>query len=85
MVSEYVPLAAVVAAAIVGSSVADEKLFGPVQLYVPPATVLANRLSALPEQIGVLLEITGAEGVLLTVTATVLCALIHPPTVTVSE
>jgi hypothetical protein len=85
IVSEYVPDAATVTLPIVGSSSAELKLFGPVQLYVPPATVLEKSVSVLPEQTGVLLLSVGAAGVFPTITETVLCALTHPPTVIVSE
>ena len=61
-VTEYVPVAAVVTAVIVGFCVADVKLFGPVQLYVVPV-LLAVKLNVLPEQTVLLLPATGATGV----------------------
>src|SRR5450759_2795247 len=60
--TEYVPLAAVVALAIDGFWTADVKPFGPVQLYVAPATVEAVRLSVEPAQIGPLLPAVGVVG-----------------------
>ena len=84
-VNEYVPVAAVVAAAMVGFCSADEKLFGPVQLYVAPATAVVVNVKVLPEQIGLLLPGAGVAGIGLTVTTVVPAALVHPPTLAVTE
>jgi hypothetical protein len=70
---------------MVGFCVAEEKLFGPVQLYVAPAIVLAVKLSVLPAQIGELLAAVGAPGMGFTVTATVPAGPVHPATVAVTE
>ena len=83
-VTEYVPLAAVVAPLIVGFCVVEEKEFGPVHVYVAPTTFVAVRFRFDPAQIGLLLEAVGAAGVGFTVTFTVPIALVHPPTVTVT-
>lgn len=85
IVSEYVPVAAVVALIMEGSSSPELKLFGPVQVYVAPATVFDVRLSVCPAQIGLLLPTVGAAGVGLITTFVVLCGLVHPPTVIVNE
>ena len=54
-------------------------------MYTPPVKLFAKSVRLSPEQIGELLDTTGADGVRSTTTATVLCALVQPPTVTVSE
>lgn len=77
-VTEYVPLAAVVAPTILGFCVDDVNPFGPVQEYVAPTTLLAFRLSVLPLQIGLLLDAVGAAGVVFTTTVTVAGALAQP-------
>jgi hypothetical protein len=59
--------------------------FGPVQLYVAPATFEAVRLSVEPSQIGPLLPAVGAGGVVFTITFIVPAALVHPPIVAVTE
>jgi hypothetical protein len=59
--------------------------FGPVHEYEAPATLLAERFSVLPAQMGLLLEAVGAAGIGLTVTATVPAGLVQPATVTVTE
>jgi len=58
--------------------------FGPVHEYVAPATAGVERLSALPAQIGELLDALGAAGVALITTAVVPKADVHPFTVTVT-
>jgi len=82
-VTLYVPVAAVVAAAMVGFCTLSVKEFGPVQEYVAPATAGVERLSALPAQIGELLDAPGAAGVAFTTTAVVPIADVHPFAVTV--
>ena len=69
---------AVVAGFKTGSSVAEVNAFGPVQLYVAPATVFAVKFSAFPLQTGVLLLITGSAGVAFTVAVPVAVAEVHP-------
>jgi hypothetical protein len=59
MSTEYVPEAATVAPVIVGSSSVEVKLFGPIQLYVAPATLLALRERVCPEHIVVLPMVVG--------------------------
>jgi hypothetical protein len=51
-VTVYVPLAAVVAEAMVGFCNADVNPFGPLHAYVAPADVVAVKFNALPAQIG---------------------------------
>jgi high-affinity K+ transport system ATPase subunit B len=81
----YVPVAAVVAPAILGFCSVDVNPFGPLQEYIAPATLVAKRLSVLPAQIGELLEALGAVGIGL-ITATVVAAAEgQPRTVTVTE
>ena len=60
-------------------------MFGPVQLYVAPATVLAVRLSGDPAQTGLLLPAVGVAGIGFTVTVVVAAADVQPLTVTVTE
>ena len=62
-VTEYVPDAVIVGEVILGFCVAVAKLFGPVHAYVAPVTVLAVRVTVVPEQTGVLLLAVGAAGV----------------------
>src|ERR1035437_353025 len=66
-VTEYVPPAAVVAAAIVGFCVADVKLFGPVHEYVAPTIAPADKFNVFPEHTGLLLLAVGAPGIGFTV------------------
>lgn len=61
-VTLYVPLAAGETFAIDGFWSVDVNPFGPVQLYVAPATVLAVRLNVAPATIGPLLPAVGAAG-----------------------
>ena len=84
-VTEYVPDARVVAAAIEGSCIAEEKVFGPVHAYVAPATVLDVRFKVAPAHNGLLLLAVGAAGIGLTVTVTVPAELVQPLTVAVTE
>ena len=80
-VTEYVPVAAVVAELIVGSSELEVKLFGPVQAIVPVAFEL--RFKSLPVQIGELLPAVGVAGIGFIVIAIVLLFAVedvtHPP------
>jgi len=84
-VTEYVPVAAVVAPGMLGFCVDEVNPFGPVHEYVAPPMFDAERFSVLPAQIGLLLEAAGAAGVAFTVTLTVPAALVQPATVIVSE
>ncbi len=70
IVNEYVPVAAVLAFIIVGSSNSEVNPFGPVQLYIAPTTVLLVKFKVLPAQIGLLLLTVGAAGDGVTVTVT---------------
>jgi formaldehyde-activating enzyme involved in methanogenesis len=83
-VTLYVPLAAVVALTSEGFCTEALKLFGPVQLYVAPATAGVCRFSVLPEQIGELLDAVGVAGVVFTTTAVVPTPEVHPFAVTVT-
>ena len=58
---------------------------GPVQVYVAPATVLADKLNVCPAHNGELAEATGAAGKGLIVTLIVTTVLVHPATVDVRE
>ncbi len=62
IVTEYVPLAAVVAFGMDGFCCADAKPFGPVQPYVAPRMVGVLSVNVLPEQIGPLLPAVGVAG-----------------------
>jgi len=84
-VTEYVPLAAVVAFAMEGFCDEEEKPFGPVHEYVAPTILLAVKFKVLPAQIGELLPAVGAAGIALTVTVTVPAGPVHPATVAVTE
>lgn len=64
---------------IVGFCEDDEKLFGPVQLYVVPVE-LAVKLNVDPVQSGLLLPATGAAGGGEITTGVVAIGPIHPPT-----
>jgi hypothetical protein len=66
-----VPVAAVVALAIVGFWAEEMKPLGPVHAYVAPVTVEAVKFNVVPAQIGPLFPTVGAEGIALTVTLTV--------------
>jgi len=84
-VTEYVPDAPIVALAMLGFCNEEVKLPGPVQLYIAPATVLAERFNVDPAHIGELLDAVGADGVGFTVTDTVPAGPAHPATVAVTE
>ena len=59
--------------------------FGPVQLYVAPATIEAYKFNVLPAQIGPLLDAVGADGRGLTVAVVMAGAEVQPAaTVTVT-
>ena len=81
-VTLYTPAFAAAAEAIVGFC--DEAVYdpGPVQLKVPPATLLAIRFSGEPAQTGELLEAEGAAGNGFTETLTVPGEEGHPASVT---
>jgi hypothetical protein len=81
-ITVYDPLIAVVEFVIVGFCKVEVKLFGPVQEYVAPATVVVVRLIVFPLQTGELLPAL-AVGALLTVTTT-LEVVKQPLTVTVT-
>ena len=81
----YTPLAKVVAPGIVGFCVEAVKLFGPLQLYVAPAIVLAVKLKVEPTHIGELTLAVGAAGILFTVTLTVPTGPVQPATVALTE
>ena len=66
-VTVYVPPAAPVAFGIDGFCALEVNPFGPVQLYVAPATVDALRFRVAPAQIGPLFDAPGADGAALTV------------------
>jgi hypothetical protein len=84
--NEYVPAAAKVALAIVGFCNEELKVFGPVQLYVAPATALVVKFNGVPVQTGLLLLGVGVVGVGLTTTVVVPAGLVaQPGTVTVTE
>lgn len=83
MVTLYVPPSANVATAIVGFCTEDEKLFGPLQLYVPLVAVDV-RLIASPSQTGEFDPAVGAAGIGFTTTATVPAAEVQPSSVIVS-
>ena len=84
-VTEYVPAPKAVTPAMLGFCNADEKLFGPVQLYVAPAILLAVRFKVVPAQTGLLLPAVGATGAGSITTDVVPTALVHPETVSVNE
>lgn len=84
-VTEYVPDAAIVAAAMDGFCDEDINPFGPVHEYVAPAMVLAVKFNVEPAHIGLLLPAVGATGLGLTTTTVVPAGPGHPATVTVTE
>jgi len=84
-VTEYVPVAAVVAPTIVGFCKVELKALGPVQEYVAPVTVGVVKASVPPAQIGPLLAAVGAAGTALTVATVVPARDVQPATVTVTE
>lgn len=83
--TEYVPALAVLAFVIVGFCEEDEKLFGPLQLYVAALIVLAVSVIVFPEHKGGILPAVGADGIGLTVTEVVPAVLVQPETVAVTE
>ena len=84
-VTEYVPAIARVEAAVLGFCKVEVNVFGPVQLYVAPATNGVVKLIAVPTHTGVLLITAGVVGIGLTTTVVVPIALVQPLTVTVTE
>jgi len=84
-VTEYVPVAAVVAPTIEGFWREEVKAFGPVQEYVAPATRGVVRLSVPPAQIGPLFPAVGVAGTALTVAVVVPAREVQPATVIVTE
>ena len=85
IVTLYVPVAAVVAFVIVGFCKADVNPFGPVQLYVAPATVEVLNVNVDPAQIGPSFDAVGVAGIASTVAVVDPAALVHPFTVTNTE
>ena len=83
-VTVYIPAAAAVTLGIEGFCSDEEKLFGPVQLYVADGIVLAKRFNVKPTHTGLLLVATGAAGIALITTVVVAVGLVHPLTVTVT-
>jgi hypothetical protein len=80
-----VPDAPTVTGEIVGFCREEEKLFGPVHVYVAPAIVSADNISVCPAHTGLFDVTTGEGGLVLTRTTTVPTGLVHPFTVTVNE
>ena len=76
---------ALVTLAIVGFCKVDVNAFGPVQLYVAPATVDAVKLRVVPTQRGPLLETVGVAGIRFTTTEVVAAALVQPLAEVVTE
>ena len=85
IVTEYVPLFAVVALAIVGFCSVEVNEFGPVQAYVAPATVGVLSAIVAPAQYGPVFDAVGVAGVGLTTTFVVPAAELQLPTVTMTE
>lgn len=85
IVTEYVPVLAVVAAAIEGFCAVDVNPPGPVHAYVAPVTAGVERFNVEPAQIGPLLVGAGVAGIAFTVAVVVPDALVQPLTVTVTE
>jgi hypothetical protein len=83
--TEYVPLLAVVAFAMVGFCRVEVNAFGPVQAYVAPATVGVLSEMVPPAQYGPVFEAVGVVGAALTVTLVVPAAELQVPTVTMTE
>ncbi len=75
---------AVVTLVILGVLEAEVNPFGPVQLYVAPATVGVERLRVEPAHKGPLLEAVGVAGTGLTTTVVEPVKLVHPFIVTVT-
>ena len=83
--TEYVPVAEATGETIDGFCKVDVNPFGPVQLYVALATVLAVRFRVVPSQTGPLLPAVGAAGKRFIVTEVVPATFVHPLTVAVTE
>ena len=83
--TEYVPLAAVVALAMVGFCSDDVNEFGPLHAYVAPATVGVVSEIVPPAQYGPVFDAVGVAGVALTTTLVVPAADEQPFTVIVTE
>ena len=84
-VTEYVPVAAVVALAIVGFCRAEVKPFGPVHAYVAPPTVGVLSAMVPPSQYGPVLDAVGVAGTGLTVTVVIPASEAQPLTVAMTE
>jgi formaldehyde-activating enzyme involved in methanogenesis len=84
-VTEYIPDAKVVTPGIEGFWTEEVKLFGPVQLYVAPATVEALKFKVCPAHNGALLPATGAPGTGFIMTLVVPARPVHPERVAVTE
>src|SRR5256885_484437 len=84
-VTEYVPVAAVVALGMVGFCSDEVKPFGPVHAYVAPAMVVAWSCTVAPLQYGPVFVACGVAGLALTTTLVVPAAEGQPLTVTVTE
>ena len=82
---EYVPVAAVETFPITGFCEAEVKLFGPVQEYDAPPSVVAVKLSAAPEQTGELLPKPGGDGGGFTVTDAIPTEPVQPFAAAVTE
>ena len=85
IVTEYVPASAGVALERVGFWSAEVKPFGPVHVYVAPATVGVESEIVAPSQYGPPFDAVGVEGVGLTTTEVVPAAEVQPLTVIVTE
>ena len=83
-VTEYVPEEAVVAPEIDGFWRLEVNPFGPVHVYVAPATVEVASWSDCPAQIGPLFDAAGAGGMAFTTAAVVPASDTQPMTVTVT-
>ena len=79
------PASATVALGRVGFWSVEVKPFGPVQPYVPPATVGVKSEIVAPSQYGPPLVAVGVAGVALTTTSVVPAAEVQPATVIVTE
>ena len=68
VVTEYDPEFIIATLFIIGFCNVDVKPFGPAQLYVAPATVVADRFNVDPSHNGPLLEADALAGIALTTT-----------------
>jgi hypothetical protein len=84
-VTEYVPVAAVVALAMVGFCSAEVKPFGPVHEYVAPAMVVALSWTVPVAQYGPVFDAVGVAGFWLTTTLVVPAVEVQPLTVMDTE